>query len=333
MSELQWVDGAPLKLILNLLADGEFHSGEELGVLLGVSRAAVWKHLQKMEGLGLHVQSVKGRGYRIEGGLDLLNKSAIYQAAPSIKQHNLQLALFAEIDSTNSYLLRQTDLAGSICVAESQTSGRGRRGRTWISPYAQNIYLSMGWGFNGGVAALEGLSLAVGVAIVRALEKQGIEGVKLKWPNDVLHSSKKLAGILVEMVGDPSGYCQVVIGVGVNVAMANTVAEAITQPWIDLRNIARSNNASPVSRNDLVAALITELTQLLSTYHQTGFAEYKQRWEALDAYANQVVVLHNGSQAVKGIMLGVTSVGALRLQTENGEEHFHGGELSLRIAS
>lgn len=333
MSELNLIDGSPMKSILNLLADGQFHSGEELGELLNVSRAAVWKHLQKMESLGIQIQSVKGRGYCIESGLDLLCANKIKNIAPCIDQFNLRLELFSSIDSTNSYLLRHSDLAGRICVAELQTQGRGRRGRAWVSPYAQNVYLSIGWGFDGGVAVIEGLSLAVGVAIAHALQKQGVSGIELKWPNDVLYCGKKLAGILIEMVGDPSGYCQVVIGVGVNVAMAELAAGAIDQPWTDLRHIMAATNLPPISRNHLVAALIAELSDLLAGYHQMGFGHYRQAWEALNAYANEPVVLHNGNQVLKGIMLGVTSVGALRLQTENGEEVFHGGELSLRAAS
>ncbi len=333
MNESNFIDAAPSKLILNLLADGQFHSGEELGELLGVSRAAVWKHLQKMELLGIHVDSIKGRGYCIEGGLDLLSADKIKNISPRIDQLNLQLDLFSSIDSTNSYLLRHENLTGRVCISEFQTQGRGRRGRAWVSPYAQNAYLSIGWSFDGGVAAIEGLSLAVGVAIVNALQKQGVDGVALKWPNDVLYRGKKLAGILIEMVGDPSGYCQVVIGVGVNVAMTKLAGDVIDQPWTDLRRVMDANHLPPISRNHLVAALIVELGELLLNYQQVGFGYYRQSWEELNAYANEPVVLHNGKQVLKGVMLGVTTVGALRLQTENGEEVFHGGELSLRAAS
>lgn len=332
MSEMNLIDSSPIKLLLNLLADGQFHSGEELGELLGVSRAAVWKHLQKMASLGIHINSTKGRGYCIEGGLDLLSADAIKNITSCVDQFNLHLDLLSGVDSTNSYLLRHADLTRRVCVAEFQTQGRGRRGRTWVSPYAQNIYLSMGWGFDGGVAVIEGLSLAVGVAIAGALQKQGVDGIELKWPNDVLYRGKKLAGILIEMVGDPSGYCQVVIGVGVNVAMTELAADIIDQPWTDLRQIMAANNLPPIARNHLAAALITELSGLLMNYQQVGFSYYRQTWEGLSAYANKTVELHNGKQILKGIMLGVTSVGALRLQTENGEEVFHGGELSLRVA-
>ncbi len=333
VNDIHSAEGAPLRSILILLADGQFHSGEELGLLLGVSRAAVWKHLQKLESLGIKVHSTKGRGYCIEGGLDLLDKQTICSLAHCVEEQELRLDVFSSIDSTNAYLLGLPDAARHICLAEMQTAGRGRRGRPWVSPYAQNVYLSLGWGFDGGIAGLSGLSLAVGVAIVHSLQKQGLEGIELKWPNDVLCDGKKLAGILVEMVGDPSGYCQVVIGIGVNVSMSELAAENIDQPWIDLRSIAAKQHTSTVSRNYLVAALISGVTELLVNYPLVGFMAYQQRWELLNAYANQHVTLHNGNQSVTGLMLGVTVEGALRLQTERGVEVFHGGELSLRIAS
>ncbi|HEY0894151.1 MAG TPA: biotin--[acetyl-CoA-carboxylase] ligase, partial [Cellvibrio sp.] len=197
MSEVNIFEASSLRQILALLADGELHSGEELGLLLGVSRAAVWKHLQKLEGLGIRLLSIKGRGYCIDGGLDLLDlekiEAQIHSSLP------IKLNLFPQIDSTNAYLMRHTNPALQVCLAESQSAGRGRRGRVWVSPFAQNIYCSIGWGFEGGVAALEGLSLAVGLVIVRTLQCYGIAGLELKWPNDVLYHDHKLAGVLIEM--------------------------------------------------------------------------------------------------------------------------------------
>jgi BirA family transcriptional regulator, biotin operon repressor / biotin---[acetyl-CoA-carboxylase] ligase len=190
----------------------------------------------------------------------------------------------------------------------------------------------LAWGFEGGVAAIEGLSLAVAVAVVRSLSVLGVQGVQLKWPNDVLYQRKKLAGILIEMTGDPSGYCQVVIGVGLNVSMEPAAADEIAQPWIDLRQIAEAKGIVLPSRNQLCASLIAELVRLLSDYPGRGFAAYSAEWEALNAYAKQEVVLSNGQIERSGILLGVNAAGALILQTEQGEEVFHGGELSLRVA-
>jgi BirA family transcriptional regulator, biotin operon repressor / biotin---[acetyl-CoA-carboxylase] ligase len=335
----QLLDNVRLRSILECLADGQYHSGEYLGHILGVSRAAVWKHLQKLESLGINIQSVKGKGYVIEGGLELLDKQKILSelsvSSVSVCKH---LDIFSIIDSTNSYILAKPDIAGHVCIAEAQTAGRGRRGRVWHSPFAQNIYMSLGWGFEGGVAALEGLSLAVGVALVRALNGVGIEGVSLKWPNDVLYKNKKLAGILIEMMGDPAGYCQAVIGIGLNVRMATDDAksvadQAIQQPWIDVQTLANDAGLAPIPRNRLAASLINELLLMMPGYSEQGFSAYRLAWDQYNAHAGQWIDLHSAQRVVSGIMLGVNEQGALRLQTSQGEELFYGGEVSLRTAS
>lgn len=337
--EQQLLDSPRLREILQCLADGQFHSGEYLGQLLGVSRAAVWKHLQKLESLGIHIRSTKGKGYVIEGGLELLDRDWMLSRLTHDVSHLCScLDIFPIIDSTNSFILRQEEIAGHICLAEAQTDGRGRRGKTWHSPFAQNIYMSLGWGFEGGVAALEGLSLAVGVALVRALGKLDIGGVSLKWPNDVLCDGKKLAGILIEMTGDPAGYVQAVIGIGLNVRMnsnnASMIAErVIQQPWVDLQTLSRDQGIEPLSRNQLAVGLINELLRMLPDYTERGFVAYQQEWESYNAHKGKMVSLHNAQRVVTGIMLGINSQGALRLQTAFGEELFYGGEVSLRTAS
>lgn len=328
MTENSVLETGSLRKILDLLADGQLHSGEELGLLLGVSRAAVWKHLQKLEGLGIKLLSVKGRGYCIDGGLDLLDLKKILEHVHSTLP--LKLNLFPQIDSTNTYLMRHENPALQVCLAESQSAGRGRRGRVWVSPFAQNIYCSIGWGFEGGVAALEGLSLAVGLAIVRALQHYGITGLELKWPNDVLYQNQKLAGVLIEIAGDPAGYCQVVVGVGINVAMDNEQDNIISQPWIDLRSILAQQGFPPASRNKLVATLIDEMVLVLNGYEKTGFSGYCAEWQSLNAHAGQVVELRNGNIVCAGVCIGISEGGALVLETAKGREAFHGGEISLR---
>ena len=330
MTENNAVGVDSLRKMLDLLADGQFHSGEELGLLLGVSRAAAWKQLQKLEGLGIALLSVKGRGYCIDGGLDLLDLTKIISRVNSSLP--LKLSLFPQIDSTNSYLMRHKNPAMQVCLAESQTAGRGRRGREWVSPFAQNIYCSLGWGFEGGVVALEGLSLVVGLVIVRTLQRYGVSGLSLKWPNDVLYQDQKLAGILIEMTGDPAGYCEVIIGVGINVAMGDDPARAIEQPWIDLRSILAQQGLPYISRNLLVATMIDELVSVLNGYEQMGFIHYCAEWSSFNAHAGQMVELRNGSLVRTGVCLGVSEVGALMLETSQGMEVFHGGELSLRRA-
>lgn len=325
----------PLQRILELVADGQFHSGQEVGEILNLSRTAVWKQLQKLEGLGISLESVKGKGYRLPGGLDLLNARRIQsQMSPHALKLLSELDIHTVIDSTNNYVMRQaiSHESGYICLAEQQTAGKGRRGRHWISPFGKNIYLSLLWNFNG-VAALEGLSLAVGVVIAEALGQLGIAGIQLKWPNDVLWRQRKLAGILLEMTGDPAGLCQVVVGIGINVSMPQSSAFAIDQPWVDIETIqAESGRTQKFTRNELVATLLSHLLPLLHNYADQKFIAYRERWESLNTFANQAVELHTAKSVVTGRMLGVDPSGALRLHTEEGETLFHGGEISLRVA-
>lgn len=325
-----------LQTLLRLLADGEFHSGQELGEALGMSRAAVWKQLQKLPLLGLELQSIKGRGYRLEGGLELLSTDVIKQQL-SLEAEKLlqQLDVFSTIDSTNAEALRNVHGgSGYVCTAELQTAGRGRRGRGWVSPFAKNIYLSLGWTFNGGAPQLEGLSLAVGVVIADVLKAYGFDDVQLKWPNDVLWRERKLAGVLLEMTGDVAGVCHVVVGIGLNVAMPVNAATTIGQPWADLEAIRRDTGApKAVGRNALISELLSQLLPLLRDYPAHRFAAYRSRWEALNAHAGKIVELHTPNSIISGVLLGVSDAGALRLLTQNEEKIFYGGEVTVRAAS
>jgi len=314
--------------LLQLLADGRNHSGQELASLLNVSRTAIWKQLAKLEGLGLELLSQSGKGYCLVGGLELLERGAIKSLlAPSVAQAIGELTLLKVVDSTNSYLLRQEHVAGiSVCFAEFQTAGRGRRGRQWVSPFASNIYLSLRLSISSGLGAVEGLSLAVGVAVTRALTELGVTDVRLKWPNDVLWSGRKLGGILIEVVGDTSGVCHLVVGLGLNLKTEKSMEHAIDQPWVALDAIL----PNAPSRNLVAACLLNQLVPILSGYETQGFDRYKFEWEALNAHANQAVDVFMGSVQASGIVRGVTASGALLVETDKGVEVFHGGEVSLR---
>jgi len=320
-----------LQVILGLLADGDYHSGKVLGELLGVSRTAVWKHLQKLEAYGLPLESVKGKGYRLLGGLELLDAGRITASLSAEARTGLaELELCESLDSTNRLAMTRAQSGGAhgyVCLAEHQTNGRGRRGRQWVSPYGQSVYLSVVAEFDGGAAVLEGLSLAVGVALVRALKRAGAGGVGLKWPNDVLAGGRKLAGILLEMSGDVAGVCQVVVGVGLNVSVAAGVAD-IDQPWVDVAELVPD-----VSRNDLVGFILDELLPLLMSYQRLGFAAYRDEWEALHVYQGCEVELSTVALLTQGVALGVTSTGALRVDVDGSEQIFNGGEVSLRAPS
>ncbi len=309
--------------LLSLLADGQYHSGSELGEHLGVTRAAVWKALSKLGDMGVNVESHKGRGYRIPGGLDLLNEHALYTGLPSEVRHKVAVSVLNSIASTNQFLLEEASLRedGYTCVfAEQQTQGRGRRGRKWVSPLARNIYFSCGFQFDGGAEQLAGLSLAVGVAVAESLRGLGVEGVALKWPNDVWLNGRKLAGILVELRAEPTTVWHVVLGVGLNVHMDE--AEEIDQPWIALSEVVA------LRRNDVAAALLMSVVAELDAFRRDGFANFASRWKHYDALeGKQVKVL--GSD-IEGIAQGVDSTGALILQVGSERMTLNAGEVSVR---
>jgi len=325
----------PNTSLLPLLSSGMFVSGQDLADLLGVSRTAVWKQLNKLEELGLEIESVKGKGYRIPGGITLLDEQAVrdtmaVDSLPLLAMLDLRDA----IGSTNAEAMSQIAAgrgSGYVCTAEQQTAGRGRRGREWVSPYARNLYLSAVWEYEQGAAVLEGMSLAVGVVVARALAACGVPPVQLKWPNDLLYEGAKLGGILLEMTGDPAGACQVVVGIGVNVSMPGKAAEAIDQSWTDA---SRINSGSPLDRNLLLAAILDELLPMLASFEATGFEAWRDEWLLLDAYAGADVVLHSGNKKMAGKAMGVDKRGALLLQTVSaGVQAIYGGEISMRPAS
>ena len=318
--------------LLNLLSDGQLHSGQELANLLGVSRTAIWKQLSKLEPLGLDLESVPGSGYRLIDGLELLSRERIIEKQSSICLAQIsELLILKTIDSTNAYLLKRSLLEKiTICLAEHQTSGRGRRGRGWVSPFAKNIYLSFGLAFQSGLSGLEGVSLAIGVAIAKVLSAAGVQDVKLKWPNDVLWRNRKLAGVLIEVVGDPSGACHLVAGIGLNVLGDKGMAASISQPWTSLREISEEICVPLEKRNDIAAALIAEVVPLLAEYEQVGFASYREDWENLNAHTGLAIDIIMGATVMSGTFVGIDPMGALILRTENGDALIHGGEVSLR---
>ena len=320
-----------LKLI-NILADGRFHSGEKLGAELGVSRTAIWKQVQSLQQLGLDCYSVSGKGYRLSGALELLEREAILAAMTTAGKPLLsEIELHSEIDSSNRYLMDKLGHGlehGHTCMAERQTAGRGRRGRPWVSPFARNIYMSFYWRFEMTPELLSGLGLAIGVGVIRALRTLGIEDASLKWPNDILWQGRKLAGILLEMRGESAGPYHVVLGLGLNVDMANADSSTeIDQPWVDLQHIAEQ----PISRNKIAGVLLSELLQVAEQFQRTGLAPFLDEWMAADAYAGKSVVIMQGMETIAGYARGVDGNGAILLETKSGLRQFHSGEVSLRL--
>lgn len=312
--------------LLKLLKDGRFHSGEALGAALGVSRSAVWKQLQHLEAeLNLPIHKVRGKGYQLASPLVFLNAEDIALKAPSLAW---PVHISDSIDSTNAEALRLVDAgcaAPFLVLAEQQTAGRGRRGRKWVSPFAQNVYYSLVLRIEGGLRQLEGLSLVVGLAVMQALRESGVQGAALKWPNDVLVGQKKIAGILLELVGDPADICHVVLGIGINVNMQK--ATAVDQQWTSVQ----LETGLPVDRNLLVAQLGLQLQNYLQRHTASGFAALQEEWEQNHLWQGRAVSLIAGVNRIDGVVLGVDRQGALRLNVDGVEKIYSGGELSLRL--
>ncbi|MFZ3403494.1 bifunctional biotin--[acetyl-CoA-carboxylase] ligase/biotin operon repressor BirA [Aeromonas salmonicida] len=309
--------------LITLLSDGQFHSGEQLGEQLGISRAAVGKHMAALKELGLDLFSLTGKGYRLAVPMVLYDQAQLQALAPMAPVH-----CFPVIDSTNQYLLERVNQlqSGESCLAECQTAGRGRRGKPWVSPFGCQLILSMYWRLEQGMAAAMGLSLAVGVAVVQALESLGYPGVELKWPNDLYYQGRKLAGILVEMSGSAGASCNLVIGVGLNLAMPAREGERIDQAWSELRHI----QPELVDRNLLAARMLGHLQQAMLTFEQQGLSHFVDDWNRLDHFAGRPVRLLMGEQEIRGIARGIDDRGALRLETSEGIKFYLGGEISLR---
>ena len=315
--------------LLKLLADGQFHSGVELAQQLNVSRTTISKRVADWQAQGLDIDTVTGKGYRLHTPIDWLNQQQIYQFIPSNVQKLItDFSIYPLISSTNDAVaqsLQKNAKSGVVCLAEMQSAGRGRRGRTWLSPPAGTFYGSVGWIFSEGFQVVEGLSLAIGVAVVDALRSCGVQGLQLKWPNDIVWQGKKLGGILIEMNAEVGGACQIVVGVGINLALPQTVKQQIDQQVVDLREICPNLN-----RQQVTAVLISQIVQLLSDYAVKGFRYYRQTWQTYDALFGLPVYAIGLAQTIEGTAAGIDEQGAFLIQTATGLQAISGGEISIR---
>ncbi len=318
-------------VLLRLLADGEFHSGEEMARCLELSRASVHNALQDAAHFGLTLHSVRGRGYQLAQPLHWLDAGVIADYLADVRDC-LHLQVLDHATSSNALLMQravQGAASGSVLALEWQSAGRGRLGRVWHSGLGNALTFSVLWRFDKGLAALSGLSLAVGVATVRALHELGVHGVALKWPNDVLLPQGKLAGILLEAQGDMLGPSAVVIGIGLNLAQPSQADSKIDQAVGDL-----SACGIPLQeRNRVLALLLKHLVLMLREFALHGFAPLRSEWESYHLFQQRPVkLLMPDGAVVEGVVRGVTEEGALRLETLQGVQVFHAGEISLRSA-
>ena len=321
-------------MLLVLLADGRLHSGEWLAKELDVSRTAVWKGVERLRALGLPVQALARRGYCLTNPVELLDTQRIRAAVDTRRLEQLRaLDLTFEVDSTNTRLLdRPPPPAGraDACLSELQHSGRGRRGRRWIAPFGAGVALSVAWTFRDGASTLAALSLAVGVAVARALARAGAQGVALKWPNDIWFEDRKIGGVLIELRAEAGGPAHVVIGVGVNVLLTAEARREIESAGVAIAAVADACAAAP-SRNLVAGAILDELLSMLVQFEREGFAAFRGAWTSLDALSGRPVRVLLADKGLYGTARGVDQDGALLLETESGVQRFVSGEASLRL--
>lgn len=316
--------------VLRLLTAERFRSGAELGRVLGLSRSMISRAVRELEAHGLEVFKVRGRGYRLRAPFDALDARAVGRRLER-RDAGLRLELLDECDSTNTRLAARAAAgapSGTALACELQRSGRGRRGASWVSGLGTSLTFSLLWRFDRGGAALGGLSLAVGVACVRAFRALGLDEVALKWPNDLVRGDGKLGGILIELSGDALGPTAAVIGIGVNVHLPEKARRAIGQSVADL--------ARPLAplRNLLLAELLATLAEALPVFADQGFGPFRDEWLQHHIYhRRRVRLLVPPRRTVEGVATGVAEDGALVVATRGGVERFHSAEVSLRSAA
>ncbi|HEY0665693.1 MAG TPA: biotin--[acetyl-CoA-carboxylase] ligase [Gallionella sp.] len=312
--------------LLQMLSDGKFHSGEDLAAQLGISRASVFNSVKQAAEYGIGVQRIRGRGYRLPQTWERLDKERIQQWLGS-GQAGFDIEILQQASSSNTLLMQRAATgapSGTILAVERQTAGRGRLARTWHSGLGTGLTFSMIWRFDCGLNALSGLSLAVGVGLVRALSKLGVQGVSLKWPNDLMTSTGKLGGVLIEAQGDMLGPSAVVIGIGINYTLPEKLVEQIDQAASSLTEICE---VMP-SRNQLLAAIIQELAGMLKGFAADGFAPLREEWQKYHGNQGGEVRLKmpDGSNTI-GVALGVSETGELCLKNSQGIQRYNSGEV------
>ena len=305
--------------VLTALNDGRRHQGTELAQTLGISRAAVWKHIESLRSIGLDIEA-DGKGYRLARTIEWLNPESI--RAGLVKRDLVPKVLFLT-GSTNA-CIRPEDGFPQVILAEGQSAGRGRRCRGWVSPPGRGIYLSLGWRFECALTALAPLSLVAGIAVAHALKTLGVNSIGLKWPNDLIVNDRKLGGCLIDIQGTTDGPCHAVFGIGINVDLG--ADQDIDQPWTDLHRLGVR-----VNRNNLAIELINSLIDHIENFEQHGFEVLMARWQEMDELnGRKVRVLKPVGEPVEGQADGIDEQGRLRLLGNDGPSLISSGEVSIR---
>lgn len=315
------------------LADGEFHSGEQLAATLGVSRGAIWKAVESLRELGATLHAVRNKGYRLRSGSDALDSRQIEALLPEpARTHVRGVDAAWTVDSTNSILLARPNPPFGSCevmLAEYQTAGRGRRGRAWVAPPGGSICLSLSWAFRDVPQDLGALGLVIGVCALRALRESGLEEARLKWPNDLVIEGKKLGGILIELRAESAGPACVVIGIGLNVSLGGQLLEAIGETGVSAIDLVTAGLEHP-SRNALAAVLITQIVRGLVVFEKEGLRPFADEWRGADALRGRQIDVHTLEGVARGLARGIDLHGALVVETPQGVRRFISGDVTVR---
>jgi len=331
---------APAPLLARVfarLAEGGFQSGAGLAAQLGVSRNAVWKAVSALRDIGVSVHAVPNRGYRLAVPVAPLDEAQLRAGlSQAVRDRIRRLETPWQLASTNAVLLAREDLPPGACdvlLAEHQTAGRGRRGRSWLAPPGGTICLSLGWCFTQTPRDLPALGLAMGVcalrAVMRELPADAALRPGLKWPNDLVVGARKLAGILIELRAEGAGPAYAVIGIGVNVVLGAGLRDQVvstgTDP-VDLKELG----IEPPRRAAVAAGLIDSLVQGLMQFETSGLAPFMEEWRRADVLRGRPVRVQLTAETVRGTARGIDLDGMLLVETTQGLRRFASGEVSVR---
>lgn len=303
-----------------------------MGAALGLSRAAIHKQVQALVNRGVPIHRVPGRGYRLAEGVTLLDGRVIgNRMSARARALATGIEILEEVDSTSAYLAAGAaahSVDGRICLAETQTAGRGRRGRCWAASPYRDLVMSIGVEYPQWPPQLPTLGLAAALLIIGALESLGVKGLMLKWPNDVIHGQRKLCGILLDVTGEAHGMCRVIVGIGVNVSMSSEPGRTMDRQWIDLETIT----GQAPDRNTVAAECLNVLLPAFQSFPVEGFAGYWREWRRLDALRGQAITVHGADGGIQhGKADGVDESGRLRVTDESGKTRvFTQGDVSVR---
>lgn len=316
--------------LLGALAGSGWSSGPALASRLGVTRSAVSARMARLRHLGIDIDTVAGKGYRLARPLDLLDGEAVRAELTDMHHAMLdQLHLRQSVDSTNTVLAGYRDGATRACLAEHQTAGRGRAGRAWISPFAANLHLSVGHALVLSRTPTATISLAIGVAVAEELSALGVADIGLKWPNDLWIGRDKVGGILTEACAGIGGAARLLVGVGLNIAMPRSQADAIEQPWTRLID----HMSRPLTRSRVAGRTLNAVLSALREFEAGGFAPFAARWPRYDRIADQPVHLIENDRRTPAIARGIADDGSLTVDIDGQRRAVYAGDISLRLAA